>query len=252
MAEGRNETVGDRPRLSLAPTGETGWAPEAALAPGARAVPGAQFTLRGGKSRRRTAWVLGATGALIATDRNSMQALTSAFAGDTDNDALLSAIETFGSESGIASVIGLYALGDRYDKQTARIASRALGTTLVQTQVLKTLTGRDRPRVAGARGAFHGPGASDTAQSFPSGHAATAFTLATVYGKRYPKWKWPLYGLAAGVGWARMRHDAHFPSDIFVGAAIGVHNGRRELRRAKRSRAVAPAPPAAAAENLMP
>ncbi|MGD8237761.1 MAG: phosphatase PAP2 family protein [Armatimonadota bacterium] len=251
LAEDGNERASTAAGLSLGPTRGPGWAPEPMLAPGPRPTPGAQCRLGGGKSGRRAAWVLATTGALIATDRNSMQALSSAFAGDTD-DALLSAIESFGAEGGVASVAGLYAFGDRYDKQTAQIASRALGRTVVQTEVLKTLTGRDRPRVAGARGAFHGPAGGDDAESFPSGHTGIAFTLATVYGKRYPKWKWPLYGLAASVGWARMRHEAHFPSDVFVGAAIGIRNGRREIKRAKRSRAAAPAPLVAARESLMP
>jgi membrane-associated phospholipid phosphatase len=60
--------------------------------------------------------------------------------------------------------------------------------------------------------------------SFPSGHTIAAFALATAYARRYPnpKWhQWVAYGLAGLVGFSRVSIHAHYPSDVFVGAALG-------------------------------
>jgi membrane-associated phospholipid phosphatase len=61
--------------------------------------------------------------------------------------------------------------------------------------------------------------------SFPSGHSIAAFSVATVFARRYPTHRWlpyVAYGLAATVGFSRVSLSAHFPSDVFLGAALGV------------------------------
>jgi membrane-associated phospholipid phosphatase len=60
---------------------------------------------------------------------------------------------------------------------------------------------------------------------FPSGHAASAFAVATVIAERYHdrhKWvPWVAYGTAAFLALSRLPDQAHFSSDIFFGAAAG-------------------------------
>src|SRR6184192_4438522 len=54
---------------------------------------------------------------------------------------------------------------------------------------------------------------------FPSGHSIGAFSLATVFARRYREHRWVpwvAYGLAGLVSFSRITAQAHFPSDVFV------------------------------------
>jgi membrane-associated phospholipid phosphatase len=60
--------------------------------------------------------------------------------------------------------------------------------------------------------------------SFPSGHAAGVFSIATVIATRYRnhRWvPWVSYGFATAVSFSRVTTLSHFPSDVFLGAALG-------------------------------
>ena len=60
-------------------------------------------------------------------------------------------------------------------------------------------------------------------RSFPSGHAATAFTGAELIRMDYGLlWGAGAWGLAGGVGFLRIYHNYHWFSDILLGAAIGI------------------------------
>ncbi len=58
-------------------------------------------------------------------------------------------------------------------------------------------------------------------QSFPSSHTATAVGLAVMLGTLYPQGRWFFSMLAVLVGLQRIVSSAHFPSDVFAGAAVG-------------------------------
>lgn len=60
-------------------------------------------------------------------------------------------------------------------------------------------------------------------KSFPSGHASSAFALATSLSLCYPKWYViaPSYIWAFTVGYSRMRLGVHYPTDVLIGALIG-------------------------------
>jgi membrane-associated phospholipid phosphatase len=66
--------------------------------------------------------------------------------------------------------------------------------------------------------------------SFPSGHTVAAFSIATVFAERYRKqhrWvPYVAYGTAALIGFSRLTLSAHFPSDVFLGAALGYSISR--------------------------
>lgn len=58
-------------------------------------------------------------------------------------------------------------------------------------------------------------------QSFPSSHTATAVGLAIVLSAVFPRGRYLFAGLAILVGAQRIATNAHFPSDVCIGAAVG-------------------------------
>lgn len=62
--------------------------------------------------------------------------------------------------------------------------------------------------------------------SFPSQHTAQAFCAARFldkeFGKNYPWVRWLGYSMAIGTGALRVMNDAHWVSDVLVGACVGV------------------------------
>ena len=58
--------------------------------------------------------------------------------------------------------------------------------------------------------------------SFPSGHSMNAFAVAVVYGYYFPFMLIPLLALAALIAASRVFFSLHYPSDVTVGAAVGI------------------------------
>ena len=102
----------------------------------------------------------------------------------------------------------------------ALIASVAVAATICF--VLKRMLGRVRPNRPGA-GRFLGPSLRHHShrQSFPSSHSACAFALSTSLALLYPAGAPLFWGLAIATALLRYVLDAHWPSDVLVGIAIG-------------------------------
>ncbi len=96
------------------------------------------------------------------------------------------------------------------------------------TELIKQFTGRPRPRQNGDPDLFFGW--HDGYHSFPSGHASFAFLFATIIGAYFPRIRWLAYSYAVFVSITRVLADAHFVSDVVVGALIGVLSGVVVLR----------------------
>ncbi len=64
----------------------------------------------------------------------------------------------------------------------------------------------------------------DDNYSFPSGHSTAAFATATTLTLHYPKWyvAVPAYAYAGTIGYTRMHLGMHYPSDVAMGAGIGI------------------------------
>jgi len=92
------------------------------------------------------------------------------------------------------------------------------------TNLVKRLVGRGRPvhfTDTGLLG-LHWNFADWTYQSFPSGHATTAFALAAVIGFVSERWFYPALGLAVVIGISRVSLGVHYPSDVIAGAIVGL------------------------------
>lgn len=128
-----------------------------------------------------------------------------------------------------AGIVGLVWAADSFSgREGTRTALNALVQATVISESLKRLTGRERPFDAGDDTVFRGPLRGH--HSFPSGHAAAAFAIAGAVGHCYPDMKGWLYLGAALVGLSRVVSGFHYPSDVFVGAGIGLSSARRAGR----------------------
>lgn len=125
---------------------------------------------------------------------------------------------------GIPAAMGIYALIQK-DEPLLKDAIY-IGTSVIEavgiTYGLKYAFDRQRPYVK-YPDKIHPIDAEDS-PSFPSGHTAAAFSLATSLSITYPKWYViaPSAIWACGVGFARINQGVHYPSDVLTGAAIGV------------------------------
>jgi undecaprenyl-diphosphatase len=61
--------------------------------------------------------------------------------------------------------------------------------------------------------------------SFPSNHALNNFAAATFIYRLFPNYKWVVFIVAALIALSRVYLGVHYPSDILVGALIGVAFG---------------------------
>lgn len=61
-----------------------------------------------------------------------------------------------------------------------------------------------------------------TSSSFPSGHAALAFAVATAVAFYYPKTSILFFAAAFSIGVGRVAVGVHWPSDVLGGAFVGV------------------------------
>lgn len=113
----------------------------------------------------------------------------------------------------------------KHDKELLKDAlyvGTSVAGTFAVTYGMKYLVHRDRPYER-YPDRVH-PFSTERSPSFPSGHTATAFALATSLSIRYPKWYViaPSALWACSVGVSRMNEGVHYPTDVMAGAAIGA------------------------------
>ena len=112
-----------------------------------------------------------------------------------------------------ASIL-LMAYGNESHRETGRLLSSAYIGSGIITYGMKRLIGRKRPLDE----TLGNP-------AMPSGHASITFSVATILGYRYPRWRIPLYIGAGLVSFSRVYLGRHYTSDVVVGAAIGTATG---------------------------
>src|SRR5512142_2772365 len=120
------------------------------------------------------------------------------------------ATETLGDIGQIAvPAAGLAVAGLKHDGKGVVQLAESLGSTLALVYILQPTVDRTRP--------------NGGSQSFPSGHAASAFAGAAFLQIRYG-WIYgvPATAAAVFVGYSRVESRGHWTSDVVAGGAIGV------------------------------
>jgi membrane-associated phospholipid phosphatase len=162
-------------------------------------------------------------------------------------------ITEFGGSYGIYSVgaIGIISVAYNNKKgvETSLLATQAMITSGVWVQIIKQVTGRERPIASYSNskeegGQWYGPFAQydqdlaikkpgSSFDAFASGHTATAFSIATVFASQYnntPVIPIISYSAATLIGVSRLTEHAHWASDIFVGALLGYLCGKQVVK----------------------
>lgn len=131
----------------------------------------------------------------------------------------------------------LYLYGNGYaDDRAQRTALLSLESWFYSSALtfgLKEVSHRTRPN-DGASDVFAGPSLSNPNDSFPSGHASTAFSIATVVASEYEDVVLvpPIaYGVAALVDFSRLNDNQHWSSDVFFSSATGYFIAKAIVKR---------------------
>ena len=127
---------------------------------------------------------------------------------------------------GVASLVGVgaglylwsFPTPNEHWRETGWLAGEAALNSLAAAEAFKYALGRERPDQGDGEGQFFRGGTS-----FPSEHAAVAWSIAGVIAHEYPGTlpKFFAYSAASAVDYARIRGRQHFPADVFVGSVLG-------------------------------
>jgi PAP2 superfamily len=134
----------------------------------------------------------------------------------------------------VPTLTAAYVAGDIAGSKGVKSAAvQAAAAAVLATAVaggLKYAVGRTRPYAARTSFDFH---PFSGASSFPSGHTAVAFALATaVADQTQDRWSdYVLYGAATLTALSRINDNKHWASDVLVGGLVGHLSARWMTRR---------------------
>ena len=123
-----------------------------------------------------------------------------------------------GQEWALSSgAVATYALGRVLDRP--KVA--AVGGDLIESQLISGVASFT------LKHAVSRPRPDGYPRSFPSGHATGTFAAATVIHRHFG-WQGavPAYTAAVLISGARLQANSHYPTDIILGAAVGILSGR--------------------------
>ncbi|TES85902.1 MAG: phosphatase PAP2 family protein [Candidatus Aminicenantes bacterium] len=170
--------------------------------------------------------VLGAGLLLYSVDQDIQQ-----WAQDHRSSSSEDSFKTIGQLGNGVVLIGLmtalYVSGEVSDnnslRKTALLSLESWLTSGIIVRGLKSVVGRARPWTGESSHSFHPFSTRSRFASFPSGHASSAFAVATVIADQSKKVYIDIlaYSLATMAAFSRVHLDKHWASDILVGSAIG-------------------------------
>jgi membrane-associated phospholipid phosphatase len=186
-----------------------------------------------------TLFITGGTAVFIATDAQTMPH----FRQTTDFHGFNRVFSTTATGAAIAVVPAVFygvslLRHDSYDQGSALFAGEAVADDAVLMVIMKAIARRQRPTEFPVRGPYNDTFFHSNASifgkgtSFPSGHALMAFSVATVFARRYREHRWVpylAYAAASAIAFSRVTTGAHFPADVFVGSALGYVIARYDV-----------------------
>jgi membrane-associated phospholipid phosphatase len=101
----------------------------------------------------------------------------------------------------------------------------AHGLAALSANILKHAIGRPRPKFMHAGNLELHPTSGSGWDSFPSGHAAAAFAVATVLAAKFPRVRWPIFAVAVAIAASRIVRGSHYLTDVAGGTALGCVMG---------------------------
>ena len=128
-------------------------------------------------------------------------------------------------------------------KRTALMSYQTLIHTGIVVQIMKHISGRQRPNVENGTDKWNGPlvlfkdysNSFSRYSSFPSGHTIMAWGFATVISEQYKEhhtWvPYICYTLASAAGLSRITEGSHWFSDVIIGSSMGYAIGRYITRK---------------------
>lgn len=122
----------------------------------------------------------------------------------------------------VAAILA-WQLDEKNGQTTFLLIAVAVSANALIATILKRLIGRVRPGRENA-GKFLGPSLkhANYRESFPSSHSASAAALSGMLAIMYPQAFWTFWGLAITCAALRWLLDAHWPSDVLAGLALGL------------------------------
>jgi membrane-associated phospholipid phosphatase len=129
-----------------------------------------------------------------------------------------------------------------YDENSAVLLGLSQATSFAATMGLKLAFQRERPFVCLDDVYCDEASTLGDPHSFPSGHTAMSFSMATSLALRYPDEPLLIAGMftyASTIAFGRMYLGTHFPSDVAVGMLVGsgsailMYSLRKEIFNAK-------------------
>lgn len=169
------------------------------------------------------ALIVGSTAVLIANDESVLHQVPTSWH-DTSITASNVALGATAATAGGIYLTGLFT-GDEHAKEAGVRTAEATIDTVILYGAMKAIFARQRPSTGEGEGKFFS--GNWTNGSFPSGHAAFTWAIASTVAHEYhsPWLKLLMYGMATTVSTTRVTSRQHFPSDVFVGSVLGYGVG---------------------------
>ncbi len=147
----------------------------------------------------------------------------------------------------LALMSGIYVSGEAFEKKslrkTALLCLESWAITGIIVSGMKFATGRARPKIEEGASSHHPFSLSSRYHSFPSGHASSAFAVATTVAENSDEVYVDVlaFGLATLAALSRVHDNEHWFSDIFIGSTLGYFvakkisglNKRRDSQESK-------------------